>query len=294
MCFCVIYGLVAYALWGVFPAFFPLLLPAAPLEILAHRVFWSALLMAVVLVISKAWRELRHAGAKTWLQLFISGALITSNWGIYVLAVNSGHVADAALGYFINPLFSVLLGVLFLRERLRKPQVFAVSIALIGVIWLIVFAEQAPIMALGLTVTFGLYGLAKKRISLSPTASLAGETIAIAPIALIYLVWLEGSDQGTFFTEGTVHSVLLVCSAVVTVLPLLLYGMAGKLLPLTTIGMLQYITPTMQMLWALFVTNEMLSASRWTGFIIIWIAVAIYLWDILRRHRERAKIRKLE
>ncbi|WP_018297060.1 EamA family transporter RarD [Corynebacterium lubricantis] len=288
------YGLIAYVMWGLFPAFFPLLLPAGPLEILAHRILWAAIIMAIVLFFTKGWRELRDAGPKTWLQLVLSGALITANWGIYVVAVNSGHVADAALGYFINPLFSVLLGVLFLGERLRKFQVGAVSIAAVGVVWLLFFAEQAPIMALGLTLSFGLYGLAKKRISLSPTTSLAGETIAMMPLALIYLTWLEGSGQGTFFTEGASHSLLLIVSGVVTVLPLLFYGKAAKLLPLTTIGMLQYVTPTMQMLWALFVTNEQLSASRWTGFIIIWIAVALYLWDIVRWQKERKSVRHTE
>ncbi|MHA2789337.1 EamA family transporter RarD [Corynebacterium sp. S7] len=288
------YGLIAYVMWGLFPAFFPLLLPAGPLEILAHRVFWAAIIMAIVLFFTKGWRELREAGSKTWLQLVISGALITANWGIYVAAVNSGHVADAALGYFINPLFSVLLGVLFLGERLRKFQVAAVAIAAVGVAWLLIFAEQAPIMALGMTITFGLYGLAKKRISLSPTVSLAGETLAMMPLALIYLIWLESSGQGTFFTEGASHSFLLVISGVVTVLPLLFYGMAAKQLPLTTIGMLQYVTPTMQMLWALFVTHEQLSPSRWTGFIIIWVAVALYLWDILRWQKERNSRRRPE
>lgn len=291
MCPLVIYGLLAYLLWGFFPAFFPLLLPAGPVEILAHRIAWAAVVMVVVLAVVRGWGELRRAGPKTWAQLALAGALITANWGIYVVAVNSGHVADAALGYFINPLFSVLLGVVFLGERLRRAQSVAVAIAAAGVVWLVVFAEQPPVMALGLTLSFGFYGLVKKRITISPTASLAGETLAVAPVALGYLVWLETSGRGTFASEGIGHTVLLILGGVITVVPLLFYGMAAKRLPLTTIGMLQYVTPTMQMLWAVFVTQEHLSATRWTGFIIIWVAVGIYLWDITRRARQRTSRR---
>lgn len=282
-----IYGLFAYLTWGLFPAFFPLLKPAGPVEILAHRVVWTAVLMVVVLTITRRWGELRQAGGRQWLLIALSGALITANWGIYVLAVNSGNVADAALGYFINPLFSVLLGVIFLKERLRKWQVFAVGIAALGVIWLLVFSAQPPIMALGMTVTFGLYGLAKKRVKVSAQASLAGETLAMLPLAAGFLIWLEATGRGTAMSEGPVHALLLVTSGLVTAIPLLLYGAGAKHLNLTTLGMLQYITPTMQMLWALFVTQEHLSASRWVGFIIIWVAVAIYLWDILRFGRQR-------
>ncbi|WP_394281083.1 EamA family transporter RarD [Corynebacterium sp.] len=282
-----IYGLFAYLTWGLFPAFFPLLKPAGPVEILAHRVVWTAVLMVVVLTITRRWGELRQAGGRQWLLIALSGALITANWGIYVLAVNSGNVADAALGYFINPLFSVLLGVIFLKERLRKWQVFAVGIAALGVIWLLVFSAQPPIMALGMTVTFGLYGLAKKRVKISAQASLAGETLAMFPLAAGFLIWLEATGRGTAMSEGPVHALLLVTSGLVTAIPLLLYGAGAKHLNLTTLGMLQYITPTMQMLWALFVTQEHLSTSRWVGFIIIWVAVAIYLWDILRFGRQR-------
>ncbi|WP_257158520.1 EamA family transporter RarD [Corynebacterium cystitidis] len=287
-----IYGLFAYLTWGLFPAFFPLLKPAGPVEILAHRVVWTAVLMVIVLTITRRWGELRTAGRRQWLLIVLAGALITTNWGVYVLAVNSGNVADAALGYFINPLFSVLLGVIFLRERLRTLQVVAVGIAAVGVIWLLVFSEQPPIMALGMTVTFGLYGLAKKRITVSSQASLAGETLAMLPVAAVFLVWLEATGRGTMFTEGPVHTGLLIASGLVTAIPLLLYGAGAKHLTLTTLGMLQYITPTMQMLWALFVTQEYLSVTRWGGFLIIWLAVAIYLWDILRFGRQRRALRR--
>lgn len=280
-----IFGLLAYLLWGLFPAFFPLLLPAGPVEILAHRIVWTAVLMAVVLTALKRWGELRRASRQTWLLLVTAGVLISANWGIYVLAVNSGHVADAALGYFINPLLSVLLAVVFLGERLNRMQLVAVVIAAVGVIQLTFLSGQAPVMALGMAITFGFYGLVKKRVQVSPRASLAAETLVIAPLGIVYLLWLEASGQGTFFSEGPVHTTLLVVSGLVTTAPLLLFGMAAKRLPLATIGMIQYLTPTMQMLWALFVTQEYLSPARWVGFIIIWVAVAIYLADIARRRR---------
>lgn len=279
-----IFGLLAYLLWGLFPAFFPLLLPAGPVEILAHRVLWTAVIMSVVLTVVKGWGQLRRASARTWGLLIAAGALISANWGIYVLAVNTGHVADAALGYFINPLLSVLLGVLFLGERLNRMQTVAVVIAAVGVLQLTFLSGQAPVMALGMAVSFGLYGLVKKRVAVSPTASLTAETLVIAPLALTYLLLIDG----TFLTEGPGHTALLVLSGLITTLPLLLFGMAAKRLPLSTIGMIQYMTPTMQMLWALFVTQEHLSPARWVGFIIIWVAVAIYLTDLMRRSRSRS------
>jgi len=280
-----VFGLLAYLLWGLFPAFFPLLLPAGPVEILAHRIVWTAVLMVLVLTALKGWGELRRASRRTWLLLVTAGVLISANWGIYVLAVNSGHVADAALGYFINPLLSVLLAVVFLGERLNRMQLVAVGIATLGVLQLTFLSGQAPVMALGMAITFGFYGLVKKRVQVSPRASLTAETLVIAPLGIVYLVWLESTGQGTFFSEGPVHTTLLVVSGLVTTAPLLLFGMAAKRLPLATIGMIQYLTPTMQMLWALFVTQEYLSPARWIGFIIIWVAVAIYLADIVRRRR---------
>ncbi|RNE49471.1 EamA family transporter RarD [Corynebacterium alimapuense] len=278
-----IYGVLAYLLWGLFPAFFPLLLPAGPLEILAHRILWTAVLMSVVLAAIKGWGQLRNASRGTWALLITAGLLISANWGIYVLAVNSDHVADAALGYFINPLLSILLAVVFLGERLNRMQLLAVGIAAIGVIQLTFLSGQAPVMALGMALSFGFYGLVKKRVKVSAAASLTAETLAVAPLALIYLIWLESTGQGTFFTEGPTHMALLVVSGAVTTIPLLLFGMAAKRLPLATIGMIQYLTPTLQMLWALFVTQEQLSPARWAGFIIIWVAVTIYLVDIARR-----------
>lgn len=287
-----IYGLLAYLLWGLFPAFFPLLLPAGPVEILSHRIVWTAVTMIVVLTALKGWGALRRASRTTWLLLVAAGLLISVNWGIYVVAVNSDHVADAALGYFINPLVSVLLGVVFLGERLSRLQTMSVAIAAVGVIQLTFLSGQAPMLALGLAFSFGFYGLVKKQVQVPPTASLTAESLVMAPLAIGYLVWLTAVGSSTFLSEGPPHTALLIISGLVTTVPLLLFGMASKRIPLATLGMIQYLTPTMQMLWALFVTQEFLSTGRWIGFIIIWFAVAIYLIDLARKARQRSAARK--
>lgn len=287
-----LFGVLAYLLWGIFPAFFPLLLPAGPLEILAHRIVWTALLMVLVLAVTRGWRELRAAGRAQWARMALAGVVVAGNWLIYVIAVNSGHVADAALGYFINPIVSVLLGVLFLNERLRPAQTAAVGIAAVGVVWLAVLSEQPPVMGVGLALTFGCYGLIKKKVTVSSAASLTAETLVLTPIAAVYLAVLAVGGQATFGNAGATNAVLLAVSGVVTALPLLLFGAAAHRLPLATIGMLQFLTPTMQMLWALFVVNEQLSAARWAGFVIIWVAVAVFIADVARTARRARRTRR--
>ncbi|MBC3185249.1 EamA family transporter RarD [Corynebacterium sp. zg-331] len=281
-----VYGVLAYLLWGLFPAFFPLLKPAGAVEILAHRIVWAAALMALVLSITRGWGELRRAPRTTWWRMAAAGVLIAANWLIYIVAVNSGHVTDAALGYFINPLVSVLLGVLVLGERLRSPQLVAVLLAAAAVAWLAVVGGQPPVLALGLALSFGVYGLLKKQITVSGPAGLAAETLVLAPLALGYLILLEATGRGTALDHGPAHAGLLALSGVITVIPLLLFARATKVITLSTIGMLQYLTPTMQMFWALFVVREDVSAQRWVGFVLIWVAVAIFLWDAMR-HRAR-------
>ncbi|KXB56073.1 protein RarD [Corynebacterium sp. CMW7794] len=283
------YTIAAYLMWGFFPAFFPLLLPASPLEILAHRVIWTAVLVTGFLVVTGGWRELSRLDKKTWAWLAAAGVFISVNWGTYVVAINSGHVADAALGYFINPLVSVALGLVFLKESLRKLQAVAVGIAAIAVIYLTFFTGQAPYISLLLAFSFGIYGLIKKQVRVSSTGSVAAETLVVLPVALIYVLWLESSGAGTFTSEGPLHIVLLIGSGLVTALPLLCFAQGAKALPLSTVGMLQYMTPLMQMLWALFVTHEHFSTHRWIGFGIIGLAVAVYFTDLIQMAAARRK-----
>ncbi len=236
--------------------------------------------MSLLLYFTRSWTELRKAGKNQWLRMTACGLLITANWGLFVFTVNSGHVAEAALGYFINPLFSVALGMIFLRERLPGTQITAVLVALVGVGYLTFLIGQPPFIGLGLALTFGFYGLIKKGVRVSTTGSLAAETLVITPFAIAFIAYLEISGQGTFFNNGPSHMMLLIISGLVTALPLLAFGQATKLIPLSTIGMMQFINPTMQMLWAVFVVHETMDSARWIGYIIIWFAVLIYIGSI--------------
>lgn len=282
----------AYLLWAIFPLYFPLLEPAAPLEILAHRFIWTFALMAVVLLITKKWRELRAASARTWGITVAAAAFIAVNWGVYVFLVNTGRVAEAALGYFINPLVSVLLAVIFLKESLSRLQLASIAVAFIAVIVLTIGVGYPPVWGLALAFSFGFYGLLKKQVSLSAWASLTAESAVVMPIAIGYLVWLGNQGVGTFTTEGTSHTLLLMSSGVITAVPLLLFGIGAKKIPLATIGLMQYLTPAVQMALAVFVFKEHLSTERWIGFIIIWIAVAIFMVDIVKRMRARRRTRR--
>lgn len=274
-------------MWGFFPAFFPFLKPATPLEIIAHRILWTAVFMVILITAMRGWRELKGISARMWLRVGLASVLVGANWLIYVIAINSSQVAEAALGYFINPLVAVLLGVVFLGERLRPLQTTSVVIAAVAVLLLTFVGGHPPLLALGLAFSFAFYGLAKQRIPLSATGSLTAETLVLLPIALGYILYLEFTGRGSVVGGGTGHLLLLMCAGLITAIPLILFGKASKLIPLSTIGMLQYMTPTMQMLWAVFVTKEHLDSIRLIGFIIIWISVAVYLFDMLRHSRRR-------
>lgn len=288
-----LYCFLAYAMWGLFPLFFPLLEPASPVEIIGHRIAWTAIFMIVVVSLTKKWKEIRQCSAKEWALLALAGFLVAINWLVYVWAVNNGHVSEAALGYFINPLVSVLLGVIFLGERLRRLQTIAVALAAIAVLVLTFIGGNFPFLALSLAFSFGFYGLVKKRIKLSPTTSLTAETLVLLPFAVGYLVFLEANNQGHFGHVSISHTLLLMSAGVVTALPLIFFGMATKLIPLSTIGIMQYMTPTIQMLMAVFLFKEHLDTAHWAGFIIIWISVALYISDVLITRRKNRRQRSL-
>jgi len=271
-----LYGLGAYGSWGVFPAFFPLLKPAGPAEILAHRVLWTVAFMAVLLVSARRLADIRLIGPRTWGLLACASALISTNWLIYIYAVNSAHVVDAALGYFINPLVSVLLGAVIFGERLNVVQSAAVGIATVAVILLAVGVGGQPMIALGLAFSFALYGAVKKVVAADPRVSVAIETAIAAPFALGYLVVLTHAGLSHFANQGGDHIVLMLLTGPVTAIPLLFFAAAAQRLPLITIGLLQYLTPSMQMTWGLAVGDEPMSASRWAGFALIWLALAVF------------------
>lgn len=283
-----LFGAAAYFMWGLFPAFFPLLKPASALEILAHRMIWTLLLMVIVVAVSGRLRDLIAMGPRNWFLLAGASALIALNWGVYIYAVNSGHVLDAALGYFVNPLVTVLLGVLIFREPLSRWQLLALVLAVTAVVVLTINYGQLPVITLVLAVSFAGYGAIKKTVTVDPRVSLTAEGIVAAPFALAYVAFLGLAGQQHFlgYTHG--HTALIVFSGVVTALPLLMFGIAAQRIPLVTLGLLQYLTPSLQMLWGVLVKHEAMPPERWAGFALIWAALVVFTVDaVLSARRVR-------
>ena len=272
-------------MWGLFPAFFPLLKPAGAVEVLAHRIIWSFLLMVVVVAAVRRLGDLRRISGREWLLLTAAAALISVNWLIYVYAVNNGHVVDAALGYFINPLVSIALGLLIFREKLNRWQLGALTIAVIAVAVLTVNVGEPPLVGLGLAFSFGLYGAVKKLVPTDPRVSVGVEAGLATPFALAYVVVMQVSGHGTFTDHGGGHAALMVLSGVLTALPLLLFAAAAHRLPLVTLGLLFYMTPAMQLTWGVLVGHEPMPPARWVGFALIWTALAVFTVDAVRRAR---------
>ena len=282
-------GTGAFVLWGGMPLYFPLLEPARPLEIIAHRVVWSLLFCLVLLAATRQLRGFVTAlrTPRTLGTLAVAAVLIVTNWTVYVYGVLSGHVLDAALGYFINPLVTVLLAVTVLRERLRPAQWVAVGIGAVAVVVLSTGAGGLPWIALVLAASFGLYGLVKNRVGRTVEAlpGLAVETAVLTPVALVYLGWLGATGAGTFGTEGVGHALLLASAGIVTALPLLLFSAAARRLPLSVIGLLQYLGPALQFVVGLLVFHEQMPPTRWAGFALVWLALVVLTVDGLRSAR---------
>jgi len=280
-------GLGAYLLWGVFPLYFPLLEPAGGLEIVAHRVAWSLLFIGLLLTVRRGWDQVRStiADRRALLVLAAAAVLIAVNWLVYVYAVNSGHVVEASLGYFINPLVSVLLGVVVFRERLRRLQWVAVAVAVLAVVVLTVDYGHPPWIALALAVSFGLYGLMKKVVRVEAAPGLFVETAVVFVPALVVMGLLESNGEAAFAHAGAGHAFLLVSSGLATAVPLLLFAAATRRVPLSTVGLLQYVTPLMQLSIGVFVYGEPMPPARLVGFAIVWLALAVFTVDSLRQAR---------
>ncbi len=282
-----IFGLTAYVLWGLFPFYFALLDSVSPLEIVAHRVIWSFVLLSVILLVSRSWpqvldivRNRRAAGT-----LAAAAVFLAINWGIYVYSVASNQVVEASLGYFINPLVSVALGVLLIKERLRRLQWVAVAIAGIAVVELTWAYGQIPLIGLGLAISFGIYGLLKKVVGAKALPALTVETGSLLPLALIYLASMEFLGVAAFATTGWGTGLLLILLGPVTTLPLLAFGAAATRIPLSTLGLMQYFTPTFIFLVGIFVFGEQMTPSRWFGFGLIWLGLVIFSVDTIRAAR---------
>ncbi len=284
----ILYAASAYILWGFFPVYWKLLQDIPADEILGHRMAWSLLFVMGVLAFQRKWDWLKPAfqNRKTLLTYGLSGFVLAINWLMFIWAVNSGFVVEMSLGYFINPLVSVVLGVLFLGERLRRGQWTAVSIAVIGVIYLTISYGTLPWIALTLAATFGLYGLMRKTGSLNSLEGLSLETAVLFPLALFWLIWLEISRQGHFFSTSWTTTLLLAMAGVVTAVPLLLFAAGARRIPLSLVGILQYIAPTLQFLLGVFLYQEPFTRERLIGFSIIWFALMLYTVEsILLRRR---------
>ncbi|MDT5360226.1 MAG: chloramphenicol-sensitive protein RarD [Mycobacterium sp.] len=278
-----LFGAGAFISWGLFPGFFPLLLPAGSLEVLAHRIVWSAASLFLVLVVARRLGDLRRLGVRAWFLLLAASALISINWGIYIWAATHGHVVDAALGYFINPLVTVALGVLVFRERIGRWQLLALVLAVVAVVILIAEVGAPPYVAVGLAASFALYGLVKKVVVADPRVSVAVETLLALPLAGGYLIMLAVLGQGHFLHYGTGHAVLLMLAGPVTAIPLLFFAAAAQRLPLITMGLLFSLNPAMQMAWGVLIGHEPMPAGRWIGFALIWVALVVMTIDALRK-----------
>ena len=282
-------GIAAYALWGVFPLYFPLLEPAGAVEIIAHRIVWSLVVCLAILAGTRTWAAFGALWHKprTLLLLGVAAAFLAVNWLVYVFAVNSGHTVDASLGYFINPLFTVLLAVAFLGERLRPVQWTALGLGTAAVVVIALGHGTFPWIALALAASFGMYGFIKSRVGghVEVASGLATETALVAPLALGYWVWLSAAGRSTFGAHGAWHAVALVSAGVVTAVPLLLFGTATRRLPLSVVGLLQYLTPVLQFLIGVAVQHETMSATRWAGFALVWVALVVLVVDGLHHRR---------
>ncbi|HWU32610.1 MAG TPA: EamA family transporter RarD [Marmoricola sp.] len=277
-------GVLAYLIWGAFPLYWPLLRPAGAVEILAHRVVWSLLTMALVVSLTGRLSHLKAliADRRSRVLLAVAAVTIAINWGTHIYGVNSHRVVETSLGYFINPLVTVLMGVILLGERLRSLQWFALGVGAIAVLGIAIEYGRPPWIALILAFSFGSYGLLKKQADVDAVESLTYETIVLAPIAVGYLTWLGIAGEGHFSNEGLGHAALMMTAGAVTAVPLLCFGAAAIRVPMTTIGLLQYLTPILQFLLGVFALHEHMTTMRWLGFGLVWVALAIFTVDAWR------------
>ncbi|MDJ0381488.1 EamA family transporter RarD [Streptomyces sp. G-G2] len=282
-----LYGFGAYGLWGLVPLFWPLLKPSGAVEILAHRMVWSLAAVGLALVVTRRWGWIRTlASEPRRLGLTaLAAAVISVNWGLYIWSVNNGRVVEASLGYFINPLVTIAIGVLVLGERLRRAQWAAVAIGVAAVLVLAIGYGRPPWISLTLAFSFAAYGLLKKKINLHGLDSLAAETALLFPPALGYLLWLAAQGQSTFTGQGPGHAALLAATGLVTAVPLVCFGAAAIRVPLSTLGLLQYLAPVFQFGLGVLYFHEAMPPERWAGFSLVWAALALLTWDALRTAR---------
>ncbi|MFC3033503.1 EamA family transporter RarD [Pseudoalteromonas fenneropenaei] len=280
----------AFLMWGLAPIYFKQLQHIAAMEILLHRVVWSVLFMALIIVVIKQWAKVRVVlgSPKLIAMLALTAGLLGFNWGLFIWAVNNHHMLDASLGYYINPLLNVLLGMLFLGERLRKWQAIAVALAATGVIIQVISFGSFPVIAFALAGSFALYGLLRKKLAVESLPGLLLEALLLTPFALLYWFLAEPSSSSDMFANDWWTNTLLISAGIVTTLPLLCFTAAAKRIPLSTLGFFQYIGPSLMFILAVVLYGEVFSAERVVTFACIWSALALFSWDSLRqRHKNK-------
>jgi chloramphenicol-sensitive protein RarD len=287
------YGVAAYLLWGLFPLYWPLLQPASSLEIVAHRFIWSLVVVLVLLAATRDWAWLgpfSHDRASQW-RLAVASVLITGNWFLYIYGVNTDRVVETSLGYFINPLVTVLLGVLLLGERLNRLQWLAVGLGAVAVLVIAIDYGRPPWIALGLAFAFAFYGLIKNQVGprIGAVASLSVESAVMFVPALVFLIVIESRGDGSFGNHGVGHAALLASAGVATAVPLLFFAAAARRLPLTVMGLLQYLAPVLQFLTGVLIYHEPMPASRLAGFALVWAALLVLTIDGLGRQHTRRR-----
>ncbi|SEB39213.1 chloramphenicol-sensitive protein RarD [Paramicrobacterium humi] len=291
------YAASAYILWGALPLYFVALLPTGPFEVVALRILFSLVFCAILLTVMRGWRAFLglFRSGRVMLAMAIAAALIFVNWQTYVIGTLSGHVVEASLGYFINPIVTVFLGVVFLHERLRGLQWVAVGISILAVIVLWVAYGNLPVIALVLAFSFGLYGLMKNRVGtrVDAVSGLTLETLFLAPVAAVELVWVGMTTGIVFGTAGATNVVLLIGSGVITAVPLLLFASAARRLPLVYMGLFQYLAPVLQFIVGVVIMREPMPPERWVGFGLVWLALIVLTVDMVR-HSRSVRRRTLE
>ncbi|WP_406392912.1 EamA family transporter RarD [Streptomyces sp. NBC_00887] len=291
-----LYGIGAYGMWGLVPLFWPLLEPSGAMEILAHRMVWSLGVVGIALLALRRWAwigALLRQPAKLGL-IAIAATVISVNWGIYIWSVNNGHVVEASLGYFINPLVTIAMGVLLLGERLRPVQWTAVATGFAAVLVLAIGYGQPPWVSLALAFSFATYGLVKKKVNMGGLESLAAETAVLFVPALGFLLWLAARGDTTFLVGGAGHGALLAATGLVTAVPLVCFGAAAIRVPLSVLGLLQYLAPVFQFGLGILYFHEAMPPERWAGFALVWVALMLLTWDALRTaRRTRAEALRL-
>ncbi len=280
-------GASAFLIWGLVPIYWKVLSHVPAHETITHRIVWSFIFLLPIIFFQGQWKIFINTfkSFKTIMWLFVTTLLVASNWFLFIWAVNHDMILQASLGYYINPLVNVLLGFLFLQERLRKFQMVAVIIAAIGVLYITYQYGSFPYIAIILAVTFGLYGLIRKKLNLNAAVGLAVETLILTIPGLVYLAWLEKTGSAAFLHSDQITDIFLICTALVTALPLLLFNIGVRRLKLATIGFLQYIGPSMMFLLAVFAYDEPLSEHQLIAFIFIWTALVVYTVDSTRAYR---------